>query len=196
MQNEAISLTSVTSRLRHRPRSSASDTWPAAMIEQTRPVSLGRASCAALVIIVVRIAIPIDDVPDKLGFSRYNLPLLLSALGLIVQTRKRCVRNGPRDFRALERAGIPTHEVQSSARYRAVSQFSLGRFAIARRSMISMHRVQISSPWPAGGSRMTNSSGANSSSQWSQRTFSCILLCLRASWAEEGTGGVVTPPAQ
>lgn len=45
------------------------------MIEQTRPVSSGRASCAALVIIVVRIAIPIDEVPDKLGFRRYNLPL-------------------------------------------------------------------------------------------------------------------------
>ncbi|MCA6114234.1 hypothetical protein J6524_04730 [Bradyrhizobium sp. WSM 1738] len=37
--------------------------------------------------------------------------------------------------------------------------------AMARRSLTSMHRPQISSPSPAGGARTTSSSGANSSSQ-------------------------------
>jgi putative SOS response-associated peptidase YedK len=40
-----------------------------------------------------------------------------------------------------------------------------GSFAMARRSLISMHRAQINSPSPAGGARTISSSGANSSSQ-------------------------------
>jgi hypothetical protein len=40
-----------------------------------------------------------------------------------------------------------------------------GSFAMARRSMISMHRAQINSPSPAGGARTVSSSGAKSSSQ-------------------------------
>lgn len=40
-----------------------------------------------------------------------------------------------------------------------------GSFATARRSLISMHGAQITSPSPAGGARTVSSSGANSSSQ-------------------------------
>jgi hypothetical protein len=40
-----------------------------------------------------------------------------------------------------------------------------GSFAMALRSLISMHRAQINSPSPAGGARTISSSGANSSSQ-------------------------------
>lgn len=85
------------------------------------------------------------------------------------------------------RRGICSRLFQDSGR---LNQFSSGSFAMARRSIISMHLPQIISPWPAGGSRTTSSSGANSSSQWSQRMLSSILhlpMCEVGGSANEVT---------
>lgn len=45
-----------------------------------------------------------------------------------------------------------------------------------------MHRTQIDLPFPAGGSTTVNSSGANSSSQCSQRVLSTMLHLTTRLW--------------
>jgi len=50
-----------------------------------------------------------------------------------------------------------------------------------------MHRAQISSPSPAGGARTVSSSGANSSSQWSQRGILCTRAFAHVVVAEFGS---------
>src|SRR3954471_13062921 len=111
-----------------------------------------------------------DDIPSRQVGNECH------SLGLMLPRRLDCARaHEPPTRKLWDRDDPDALEHQLSPR---------GSFATARRSLTSIHRPQINSPSPAGGARTISSSGANSSSQRSQRGISSIRAFAHAVVAE------------